>query len=133
MASKNSEDIVYEDRGEDLGYLRLKSKTPSPPASPTVSEPAPRSSEHLLLKIEAQNVEQRKARAAPKHKPSSMSLVTFIQATVSPEQGKFPHHPSPKKAGEGERLSWALIGFTKDDSPRHAEASPAARTRDNMG
>ncbi|CAH2097269.1 unnamed protein product [Euphydryas editha] len=133
MASKNSEVTVYEDRGEDLGYLRPRSITPSPPASPAVDEPAPSGSERLQLRVEVQKAEQLSKRAAPESRPSSMAVATFIHATISQKHNKLSHHSSPKKAEQEERQAEALNRFIKDDSRRHPKASPAARTRADMG
>ncbi|CAH2105844.1 unnamed protein product [Euphydryas editha] len=121
--------------GYDRGDVsdRPRSITPSPSASPAVDEPAPSGSERLQLRVEVQKAEQLSKRAAPESRPGSMAVATFIHATISPKQDKLSHHPSPKKAEQEERQAEALNRFTKDDSPRHPKASPAARTRADMG
>ncbi|CAH2091712.1 unnamed protein product [Euphydryas editha] len=136
MASKIHEVIVYEDRGEDLGYLKDQIRTPSPPKRPALEETMLSGSERLQAKVEAQRaeLESRTSRDGNSSSKSRLTAIaTVIQATISPKRGTRLSHLAPKSASPVERQSGALRRFMRDESPKLPQVPPANRTRADKG
>ncbi|XP_046977642.1 uncharacterized protein LOC124543462 [Vanessa cardui] len=84
-ASTTHEVVVYEDRGEDLGFLKPKAAPSLPSTVPTTMESPPSESERLQNKLAAQRSAQASyTRKEPDLRAPQMALINKIQDIVSP-------------------------------------------------
>ena len=124
IASKNLCLTVYENRGEDLSFLKARNHHSSPgKGSPAIKTPQPSGSERLQQKII--NKRKQDTKTTSTYDTSAMPIATAMLRMVTPKITTPPPHASPLSPNRPSSQEKAIKAFLGTNQQRNPEGHRA--------